>query len=187
MPSVGVKIFFLAVIYALTGWPLSYVLWYRPLYNAMRYLVLFHLISSPLCLCKIPPVVSFCFWFPHHRLTFYHLGLCGCAGLTVHWSLDGFSCSTWFVLLTEVWRCCLFYARSCFWVFFFVRAVSHWILHTCCYCSSHCISGTILNVSSVVIFSLLTCIIEYSILCNLLVLTGCFSLVEFCWSLWYAF
>ncbi|XP_059275575.1 secretory carrier-associated membrane protein 4 [Lycium ferocissimum] len=32
----GVKIFFLAVIYALTGCPLSYVLWYRPLYNAMR-------------------------------------------------------------------------------------------------------------------------------------------------------
>ncbi|CAH9137722.1 unnamed protein product [Cuscuta epithymum] len=32
----GVKIFFLAVIYALLGCPLSYVLWYRPLYNAMR-------------------------------------------------------------------------------------------------------------------------------------------------------
>ncbi|OVA02829.1 SCAMP [Macleaya cordata] len=32
----GVKIFFLAVIYALLGCPLSYVLWYRPLYRAMR-------------------------------------------------------------------------------------------------------------------------------------------------------
>lgn len=32
----GSKIFFLAVIYALLGWPLSYVLWYRPLYRAMR-------------------------------------------------------------------------------------------------------------------------------------------------------
>jgi len=32
----GVKIFFLAVIYALLGVPLSYVLWYRPLYRAMR-------------------------------------------------------------------------------------------------------------------------------------------------------
>ncbi|KAK6934912.1 SCAMP protein [Dillenia turbinata] len=31
-----VKIFFLAVIYALLGCPLSYVLWYRPLYRAMR-------------------------------------------------------------------------------------------------------------------------------------------------------
>lgn len=33
----GVKIFFLATIYALMGCPLSYVLWYRPLYRAMRY------------------------------------------------------------------------------------------------------------------------------------------------------
>ncbi|KAH9614749.1 hypothetical protein KSS87_013031, partial [Heliosperma pusillum] len=32
----GVKIFFLAAIYALLGVPLSYVLWYRPLYRAMR-------------------------------------------------------------------------------------------------------------------------------------------------------
>ncbi|WOL05582.1 secretory carrier-associated membrane protein 4-like [Canna indica] len=32
----GVKIFFLAVIYAILGCPLSYVLWYRPLYRAMR-------------------------------------------------------------------------------------------------------------------------------------------------------
>ncbi|XP_042419335.1 secretory carrier-associated membrane protein 4-like isoform X2 [Zingiber officinale] len=33
----GVKIFLLAVIYALLGFPLSYVLWYRPLYRAMSY------------------------------------------------------------------------------------------------------------------------------------------------------
>ncbi|KAK9667767.1 hypothetical protein RND81_13G010200 [Saponaria officinalis] len=32
----GVKIFFLATIYAILGVPLSYVLWYRPLYRAMR-------------------------------------------------------------------------------------------------------------------------------------------------------
>ncbi|KAJ6701417.1 SECRETORY CARRIER-ASSOCIATED MEMBRANE PROTEIN 4, partial [Salix koriyanagi] len=32
----GVKIFFLATIYVLMGCPLSYVLWYRPLYRAMR-------------------------------------------------------------------------------------------------------------------------------------------------------
>ncbi|ONK55769.1 uncharacterized protein A4U43_C10F800 [Asparagus officinalis] len=32
----GVKIFLLACIYALLGVPLSYVLWYRPLYRAMR-------------------------------------------------------------------------------------------------------------------------------------------------------
>ncbi|KAG6481579.1 hypothetical protein ZIOFF_058183 [Zingiber officinale] len=34
----GVKIFLLAVIYALLGFPLSYVLWYRPLYRAMSFL-----------------------------------------------------------------------------------------------------------------------------------------------------
>lgn len=38
LPCTGVKIFFLAVIYALLGVPLSYVLWYRPLYRAMRYI-----------------------------------------------------------------------------------------------------------------------------------------------------
>ncbi|KAG6391437.1 hypothetical protein SASPL_149191 [Salvia splendens] len=32
----GVKLFLLAIIYALMGCPLSYVLWYRPLYRAMR-------------------------------------------------------------------------------------------------------------------------------------------------------
>ncbi|ONK71548.1 uncharacterized protein A4U43_C04F9770 [Asparagus officinalis] len=32
----GVKIFLLACIYALLGCPLSYILWYRPLYHAMR-------------------------------------------------------------------------------------------------------------------------------------------------------
>ncbi|KAK4490830.1 hypothetical protein RD792_001545 [Penstemon davidsonii] len=32
----GVRIFFLAIIYALMGCPLSYLLWYRPLYRAMR-------------------------------------------------------------------------------------------------------------------------------------------------------
>ncbi|KAJ4867775.1 Secretory carrier-associated membrane protein 4 [Raphanus sativus] len=32
----GVKIFFLATIYALLGCPILYLLWYRPLYRAMR-------------------------------------------------------------------------------------------------------------------------------------------------------
>ncbi|KAJ8650546.1 hypothetical protein MRB53_003569 [Persea americana] len=32
----GVRIFFLATIYAILGCPLSYVLWYKPLYHAMR-------------------------------------------------------------------------------------------------------------------------------------------------------
>ncbi|XP_031503211.1 secretory carrier-associated membrane protein 4 isoform X1 [Nymphaea colorata] len=32
----GVKIWFLAIIYALLGYPLSYVLWYRPLYRGVR-------------------------------------------------------------------------------------------------------------------------------------------------------
>ncbi|AQK45855.1 Secretory carrier-associated membrane protein 4 [Zea mays] len=33
------KLFFLATIYALLGIPLSYLIWYRPLYRAMRYAV----------------------------------------------------------------------------------------------------------------------------------------------------
>jgi hypothetical protein len=32
----GVQIWFLAIIYILCGFPLSYFLWYRPLYRAMR-------------------------------------------------------------------------------------------------------------------------------------------------------
>ncbi|CAM8984547.1 unnamed protein product [Rhodiola kirilowii] len=54
----GVKIFFLAIIYALTGVPLSYVLWYRPLYRAMRtdsalkfsWFFLFYLIHLGFCI-----------------------------------------------------------------------------------------------------------------------------------------
>jgi hypothetical protein len=33
------KLFFLATIYALLGIPLSYLIWYRPLYRAMRYAI----------------------------------------------------------------------------------------------------------------------------------------------------
>jgi len=33
-----IVIFLLAVIYAISGCPLSYILWYRPLYRAMRFL-----------------------------------------------------------------------------------------------------------------------------------------------------
>ncbi|KAM3322400.1 secretory carrier-associated membrane protein 4 isoform X1 [Capsicum chacoense] len=63
----GVKIFFLAVIYALTGCPLSYVLWYRPLYNAMRtdsalkfgWFFLFYLLHIGFCILAAiaPPIV----------------------------------------------------------------------------------------------------------------------------------
>jgi hypothetical protein len=31
------KLFFLATIYGMLGIPLSYLMWYRPLYRAMRY------------------------------------------------------------------------------------------------------------------------------------------------------
>jgi hypothetical protein len=34
------KLFFLATIYALLGIPLSYLMWYRPLYRAMRYAIM---------------------------------------------------------------------------------------------------------------------------------------------------
>ncbi|KAF4391782.1 hypothetical protein F8388_017377 [Cannabis sativa] len=63
----GVKIFFLATIYALLGCPLSYVLWYRPLYRAMRtdsalkfsWFFLFYLIHIGFCIFAAiaPPIV----------------------------------------------------------------------------------------------------------------------------------
>ena len=42
-----VKIWFLAVIYAISGIPGSFVLWYRPLYRAMRCVYLRFLAFSP--------------------------------------------------------------------------------------------------------------------------------------------
>ncbi|KAL5724694.1 Secretory carrier-associated membrane protein 5 [Ranunculus cassubicifolius] len=63
----GVKIFFLATIYALMGIPLSYVLWYRPLYRAMRtdsalkfsWFFLFYLLHIGFCIFAAiaPPIV----------------------------------------------------------------------------------------------------------------------------------
>lgn len=63
----GVRIFFLAIIYALTGCPLSYVLWYRPLYRAMRtdsalkfsWFFLFYLLHIGFCIIAAiaPPIV----------------------------------------------------------------------------------------------------------------------------------
>ncbi|MED6179517.1 Secretory carrier-associated membrane protein 5 [Stylosanthes scabra] len=63
----GSKIFFLAVIYALLGVPLSYVLWYRPLYRAMStdsalkfgWFFMFYLIHIVFCIFAAiaPPVV----------------------------------------------------------------------------------------------------------------------------------
>lgn len=63
----GVKIFFLAIIYALLGVPLSYVLWYRPLYRAMRTdsavkfggFFLFYLLHLGFCIFAAiaPPIV----------------------------------------------------------------------------------------------------------------------------------
>ncbi|CAN4076325.1 unnamed protein product [Withania somnifera] len=61
------KIFFLAVIYVLTGCPLSYVLCYRPLYNAMRtdsalkfgWFFMFYLLHIGFCILAAiaPPIV----------------------------------------------------------------------------------------------------------------------------------
>ncbi|KAL5794677.1 hypothetical protein ACOSP7_003271 [Xanthoceras sorbifolium] len=63
----GVKIFFLATIYALLGCPLSYVLWYRPLYRAMRtdsalkfsWFFLFYLLHIGFCIFAAiaPPII----------------------------------------------------------------------------------------------------------------------------------
>ncbi|XP_070047829.1 secretory carrier-associated membrane protein 4-like isoform X2 [Nicotiana tomentosiformis] len=64
----GVKIFLLAVIYALLGCPLSYVLWYRPLYNAMRtesalkfgWFFMFYMLHIGFCiLAAIAPPIFF--------------------------------------------------------------------------------------------------------------------------------
>lgn len=92
----GVKIFFLAIIYALLGVPLSYLLWYRPLYRAMRtdsafkfgwffMLYLFH-IAFCIFAAIAPPIVfhgqsltgilAAIDVFPHHALVgiFYLVG-----------------------------------------------------------------------------------------------------------------
>ncbi|KAK4422483.1 Secretory carrier-associated membrane protein 4 [Sesamum alatum] len=63
----GVKIFFLAIIYALLGCPVSYVLWYRPLYRAMRtdsalkfsWFFLFYLLHIAFCIFAAiaPPII----------------------------------------------------------------------------------------------------------------------------------
>ncbi|KAF2565548.1 hypothetical protein F2Q68_00024423 [Brassica cretica] len=63
----GVKIFFLATIYALLGCPISYLLWYRPLYRAMRtdsalkfgWFFLFYLIHIGFCIFAAiaPPII----------------------------------------------------------------------------------------------------------------------------------
>jgi len=63
----GVKIWFLAIIYALAGCPGAYVLWYRPLYRAMRTesaikfgrFFLFYLLHIGFCVfaAVAPPVV----------------------------------------------------------------------------------------------------------------------------------
>ncbi|GFP79325.1 secretory carrier-associated membrane protein 4 [Phtheirospermum japonicum] len=63
----GATIFFLAVIYALLGCPLSYVLWYRPLYRAMRtdsalkfgWFFMFYMLHLAFCIFAAiaPPIV----------------------------------------------------------------------------------------------------------------------------------
>ncbi|KAK1375029.1 Secretory carrier-associated membrane protein [Heracleum sosnowskyi] len=63
----GVKIFFLATIYMLLGSPLSYILWYRPLYRAMRtdsafkfsWFFLFYILHIGFCIFAAiaPPIV----------------------------------------------------------------------------------------------------------------------------------
>ncbi|KAJ4881869.1 Secretory carrier-associated membrane protein 4 [Raphanus sativus] len=64
----GVKIFFLATIYALLGCPISYLLWYRPLYRAMRtdsalkfdWFFFFNLIHIGFCIfAAIAPLIFF--------------------------------------------------------------------------------------------------------------------------------
>lgn len=53
--GVGVKIWFLAVIYFISGAPGSYVLWYRPLYRVFRYILPIFIEScqSPSSVCQL--------------------------------------------------------------------------------------------------------------------------------------
>ncbi|XP_065877846.1 secretory carrier-associated membrane protein 4 [Euphorbia lathyris] len=63
----GVKIFLLASIYALSGIPMSYILWYKPLYRAMRtdsalkfgWFFMFYLLHIGFCIFAsiAPPIV----------------------------------------------------------------------------------------------------------------------------------
>ncbi|KAI4343297.1 hypothetical protein MLD38_027823 [Melastoma candidum] len=63
----GVKLFFLAIIYALTGCPLSYLLWYRPLYRGMKtdsafsfgWFFLFYMMHIGFCIFAsiAPPII----------------------------------------------------------------------------------------------------------------------------------
>ncbi|KAI4372190.1 hypothetical protein MLD38_010455 [Melastoma candidum] len=63
----GVKIFFLAIIYALMGCPLSYLLWYRPLYRGMKtdsafnfgWFFLFYMLHIGFCIFAAiaPPII----------------------------------------------------------------------------------------------------------------------------------
>ncbi|KAJ3692554.1 hypothetical protein LUZ60_011649 [Juncus effusus] len=63
----GIMIFLLAIIYALSGCPLSYILWYRPLYRAMKTdsvlkfggFFLFYMIHIGFCVLAAiaPPIV----------------------------------------------------------------------------------------------------------------------------------
>ncbi|KAG1365419.1 Secretory carrier-associated membrane protein 2 [Cocos nucifera] len=64
----GVKIWFLSIIYFISGCPLAYVLWYRPLYRAMRtesalkfgWFFIFYLVHIAFCIyCAVAPPFPF--------------------------------------------------------------------------------------------------------------------------------
>ncbi|KAK8453810.1 hypothetical protein SEVIR_5G344500v4 [Setaria viridis] len=55
----GVMIWLLAIIYFISGVPGAYVLWYRPLYNAMRLCICFFLGYS----CTLPHCIFICFTY----------------------------------------------------------------------------------------------------------------------------
>ncbi|XP_010931923.1 secretory carrier-associated membrane protein 2 [Elaeis guineensis] len=64
----GVKIWFLSIIYFISGCPLAYVLWYRPLYRAMRtesamkfgWFFMFYMVHIAFCIyCAVAPPFPF--------------------------------------------------------------------------------------------------------------------------------
>lgn len=135
--TVGITIWLLAIIYLISGVPGAYVLWYRPLYRAMRYYFVFPLcvnqFSHYLCISLCHYVHPFC--RTDSALKFGWFFLCYLVNLTSPFSV--FS---------------LFYSWLCQYDCYIDIVVSHWILHHC-YCgTSYLLQGKIFSVSCFAIF-----------------------------------
>jgi hypothetical protein len=75
--ATGVMIWLLTIIYFISSVPGAYVLWYRPLYNAIK----LEFMNTSFVIILLSPLRLF-FWLPY-------IVLMSIAGLRVLWSLDG--------------------------------------------------------------------------------------------------